>query len=39
MAGPKGDQIVITVIARQEMASRIGTRDVSLINAIEMPKK
>ena len=39
LAGPKGDQIVVTVIARQEMASRIGTRDVSLINAIEMPKK
>jgi hypothetical protein len=39
LAGARGDQIVVTVIARQEMASRIGTRDVSLINAIEMPKK
>lgn len=39
LAGPKGQQVVMTVIARKERAERIGTKDVELINAIEFASK
>jgi hypothetical protein len=39
LAGPTGRQLVITVVARQEKAARVGTRDVQLVNSIDLPKK
>ena len=39
LAGPTGHQLVVTVVARQEKASRVGTRDVQLVNSIDLPKK
>ena len=39
LAGPAGHQLVVTVVARQEKAVRVGTRDVQLVNSIDLPKK
>ncbi|HEY2785296.1 MAG TPA: hypothetical protein VGJ05_10000 [Fimbriiglobus sp.] len=34
-----GNQVVVTVIARDDRAAKLGTRDVALVNAIEFPGK
>lgn len=39
VAGPGGDQVVVTVIARTERAEALSARDIKLIGAIEFPKK
>ncbi len=39
LAGPRGDQVIVTVTMKPTSASKIGTRDVSLVNAIDFPKK
>ncbi|MFO0935483.1 MAG: hypothetical protein U0798_03080 [Gemmataceae bacterium] len=39
LAGPNGDQLVITVIARENVAEKIGIRDVQLVNSIDFVKK
>lgn len=37
LAGPGGDQVLVTVLARPEAAAKVGTRDLALVNAIELP--
>ena len=39
LAGPAGDQLAVTVLARQEKAAKVGTRDLELVNAVEFPAK
>lgn len=39
LAGASGEQIVLTVISRTEQTSKVGTRDVQLVNSIEISKK
>jgi hypothetical protein len=39
LAGPGGDQIAVTVLARAEKAATVGARDLALVTAIEFPKK
>jgi hypothetical protein len=39
LAGPKGDQVVVTFAMKPDKADAVGTRDVSLVNAIEFGKK
>ncbi len=39
LAGPKGDQIVVTFTMKPANAAKIGTRDVSLVNSIEFQAK
>ena len=36
LAGPTGEQIAVTVVARQEKASALGNRDAELISAIRL---
>lgn len=38
IVGPNGEQWVVTSIARQEVAEKIGAQDVALVNAIVFPK-
>jgi hypothetical protein len=38
LAGPKGDQVAVTVIVKPEMVRVIGTRDVELVRAIDLGK-
>jgi hypothetical protein len=38
LAGPKGDQVAVTVIVKPEMVKLLGTRDVELVRAIEFGK-
>jgi hypothetical protein len=35
LAGPNGEQVALTVLAGADVAGKVGTRDVSLINAVE----
>jgi hypothetical protein len=39
LAGPQGDQVVVTFTMKPANAARIGTRDVALVNAIEFAGK
>ncbi len=39
LAGPNGDQVLVTVLARPEAAGKVGVRDVALVNAIEFAAK
>jgi hypothetical protein len=39
LAGPQGDQVVVTVAAKPEKVKAIANRDLSLVNAIEFGKK
>jgi hypothetical protein len=39
VASPAGEQIVVTFTMRPASASRIGTRDLELVNALDFPKK
>jgi len=39
VASPDGDQMILTFTMRSATATRIGTRDLGLVNAIEFPKK
>jgi hypothetical protein len=39
VANANGDQIILTFTMRPAAASRIGTRDLELVNAIDFPKK
>jgi hypothetical protein len=39
LAGPAGDQLAVTVLARQEKAAKVGTRDLELVNAVEFPAR
>ena len=39
LAGPQGDQVVVTFAMKPEKAKAVGTRDVGLVNAIEFPKR
>ena len=39
LAGPKGDQIVVTFTMKPANAAKIGTRDVALVNSIEFKAK
>jgi hypothetical protein len=38
LAGPQGDQVVVTLAMRPEKLRAVGTRDVGLVNAIEFRK-
>jgi hypothetical protein len=38
LAAPTGEQVAATVLARQEKAAKLGTRDLALVNAIELKK-
>lgn len=37
LAGPQGNQVAFTVLARAEKAPKIGERDLMIVNAIEFP--
>ena len=39
LAGPQGDQVAVTVVARPDKLKLVGTRDVDLVKAIEFGKK
>ncbi|MDB5313262.1 MAG: hypothetical protein JWO38_7464 [Gemmataceae bacterium] len=39
LAGPQGDQVVVTVAMKPEKLKAVGTRDVGLVNAIEFGAK
>lgn len=39
LAGPKGDQVVVTFTMKPANAAKIGTRDLALVNAIEFKPK
>lgn len=39
VANSSGDQVILTFTMRPTTASRIGTRDLELVNAIDFPKK
>ena len=39
LAGPKGDQVAVTVIVKPDLVKVLGTRDVDLVRAIEVGKK
>jgi hypothetical protein len=39
VAGPEGDQVVVSVTLRPALAEKLGTRDLSLVNAIDFPAK
>lgn len=39
LAGPGGDQVVVTFTMKPANATKIGTRDVALVNSIEFPDK
>ena len=36
LAGPTGEQVAVTVVARQEKATALGNRDLELISAIQL---
>lgn len=38
VAGPEGDQLVLSFTMRQALADKLGTRDLALVNGIEFPK-
>jgi hypothetical protein len=38
LAGPRGDQVVVTVVMKQDKVRAVGTRDQSLVTAIEFKK-
>ena len=37
IAGPQGDQAVVTFAMKPEQIKAVGTRDVGLVNAVEFP--
>jgi len=39
LAGPKGDQIIVTFTMKPANSAKIGTRDLALVNSIEFPTK
>jgi hypothetical protein len=39
LAGPNGDQVAVTVLAKADRFAKVGSRDLSLVNAVEFPKK
>ncbi len=39
LAGPQGDQLVVTFTATPEKQRAVGTRDLGLVNAIDFPSK
>jgi hypothetical protein len=39
LAGPGGDQLLVTFVMKPANAGRIGTKDLALVNAIELGKK
>jgi hypothetical protein len=39
LAGPQGDQVVVTVTMKPDKVKAVGTRDAALVNAIEFGKK
>jgi hypothetical protein len=39
LAGPRGDQVAVTVVTRPDKAKVVGTRDLDLVKAIELGKK
>jgi hypothetical protein len=39
LAGPRGDQVAVTVATGPEKLRALGTRDAALVQAIEFPKK
>jgi hypothetical protein len=39
LAGPRGDQVAVTFTMKPANASKIGTRDLALVNSIEFMKK
>ena len=39
IAGPQGDQLVVTVAMKPDKVKVVGTRDVALVKAIEFGKK
>ena len=38
LAGSQGEQVAVTVLARADKVVKVGTRDLSLVNAVEFPK-
>ena len=38
LAGARGEQVAVTVLARADKVAKVGTRDLSLVNAVEFPK-
>ena len=39
IAGPEGDQVVLAFKMRPAFADKLGTRDLTLVNGVELPKK
>ena len=39
VAAPNGEQMIVTFTMRPASATRMGTRDLAIVNAIEFPKK
>jgi hypothetical protein len=39
LAGPKGDQVIVTFTVRPANAAKLGTRDVALVNALDFAAK
>ena len=38
LASATGEQVAVTVLARADKVAKVGTRDLSLVNAVEFPK-
>ncbi len=38
LASSQGEQVAVTVLARADKVAKVGTRDLSLVNAVEFPK-
>ena len=39
LAGPAGDQVAVTVVARPDSVARLGARDAQLVNGVEFPAR
>jgi hypothetical protein len=39
VVGPNGEQFAVTTVSRQEVADKVGPRDVALVHAIDFPAK
>jgi hypothetical protein len=39
IAGPNGDQVIITLTLKPNQASKLGTRDLTLVGSVGFPKK
>ena len=39
LAGPNGDQVAVTVVAKPEALAKLGARDAQLVNGVEFPAR